>query len=235
MNSPFAADTAAATGVVNFLSLPARLPLQSIVIKDRPQRLDRIFSPAPVFFITFCTRNRKRIDPLTSASNALVKYGKEALEKFNVAVGRYVIMPDHIHFFVRGDANFALSPWVGGLKRAISVAVSRDAQTWPPVMGRHSRPARLTLHGKGDFNVVACVSSARSQKEFNISSQPTRLPRQGKRSSLWQPGFFDHVLRSNESYAQKWEYVRDNPVRAGLVPSWQEWPHQGEIVRIDRA
>ena len=73
MNSPFAADTAAATGVVNFLSLPARLPLQSIVIKDRPQRLDRIFSPAPVFFITFCTRNRKRIDPLTSASNALVK------------------------------------------------------------------------------------------------------------------------------------------------------------------
>ena len=144
-------------------------------------------------------------------------------------------MPDHIHFFVRGDANFALSPWVGGLKRAISVAVSRDAQTWPPVMGRHSRPARLTLHGKGDFNVVACVSRARSQKEFNISSQPTRLPRQGKRSSLWQPGFFDHVLRSNESYAQKWEYVRDNPVRAGLVPSWQEWPHQGEIVRIDRA
>lgn len=30
----------------------------------------------------------------------------------------------------------------------------------------------------------------------------------------WQKGFFDHVLRSSESYSQKWEYVRDNPVRA---------------------
>ena len=72
---------------------PARLPLQLTVIKDRPRRLDHIFSRAPVFFITFCTRDRKRIDPLTNANNALVKYGKDALEKFNVAVGRYVIMP----------------------------------------------------------------------------------------------------------------------------------------------
>ena len=38
-----------------------------------------------------------------------------------------------------------------------------------------------------------------------------------KDHSLWQPGFFDHLLRNDESYAQKWEYVRENPVRAGLV------------------
>jgi REP-associated tyrosine transposase len=189
---------------------PTRLHLPSTVIKDRPRRLDRIFSRAPVFFITFRTRDRKRINSLISANNAFVIYGKDALEKFNVAVGRYVIMPDHVHFFVRGDPNFALSPWVGGLKRAISVAVSKDA-------------------------VAARVSRAGSQKGLDISSQPARLPLQGRQNSLWQPGFFDHVLRSDESYAQKWEYVRDNPVRAGLVTSWQEWPHQGEIVRIDRA
>jgi hypothetical protein len=29
----------------------------------------------------------------------------------------------------------------------------------------------------------------------------------------WQKGFFDHVIRSEESYDQKWLYVRDNPVR----------------------
>jgi len=52
---------------------------------------------------------------------------------------------------------------------------------------------------------------------------------------LWQPGFFDHVLRSDESYVQKWKYVRDNPVRANLVELWDQWPYQGEIVPIDRA
>ena len=30
-------------------------------------------------------------------------------------------------------------------------------------------------------------------------------------------GFFDHVLRSDASYSEKWKHVRDNPVRAGLV------------------
>jgi hypothetical protein len=24
-------------------------------------------------------------------------------------------------------------------------------------------------------------------------------------------------------------YVRDNPVRAGLVESWEDWPYRGEV------
>jgi putative transposase len=52
---------------------------------------------------------------------------------------------------------------------------------------------------------------------------------------LWLPGFFDHILRSVESYAEKWNYVRDNPVQAGLVKTADDWPYQGEIVVIDRA
>ena len=52
---------------------------------------------------------------------------------------------------------------------------------------------------------------------------------------IWEEGFFDHILRSNESYSQKWNYVRENPVRAGLAKSVTEWPYQGEIVYIDRA
>jgi len=47
--------------------------------------------------------------------------------------------------------------------------------------------------------------------------------------------FFDHLLRNDESYAQKWEYVRENPVRAGLVHCSEDWPYQGEIVYIGRA
>ena len=56
-----------------------------------------------------------------------------------------------------------------------------------------------------------------------------------KKRPLWQPGFFDHVLRNDESYSQKWEYVRQNPVCAQLVARAGEWPYQGEFVVIDRA
>ena len=46
---------------------------------------------------------------------------------------------------------------------------------------------------------------------------------------VWQERFFDHVLRSDESYAEKWAYVRENPVRAGLASTWAAWPYQGFV------
>jgi len=48
----------------------------------------------------------------------------------------------------------------------------------------------------------------------------------------WQPGFFDHLTRHRESYAAKWRYVQQNPVRARLVKSAEDWLYQGEIARI---
>ena len=45
----------------------------------------------------------------------------------------------------------------------------------------------------------------------------------------WQPGFFDHVLRTEESYTQKWDYVRHNPVRAGLAKDADDWPYAGHL------
>jgi hypothetical protein len=54
-----------------------------------------------------------------------------------------------------------------------------------------------------------------------------------KRQSL-AAGFFDHLLRNRESYDEKWEYVRNNPPRAGLVKFRDDWPYQGEIASIDR-
>jgi putative transposase len=48
----------------------------------------------------------------------------------------------------------------------------------------------------------------------------------------WQPGFFDHLMRSAESYAEKWEYVRRNPVEAGLIGEPENWPYQGEPVDL---
>jgi putative transposase len=55
----------------------------------------------------------------------------------------------------------------------------------------------------------------------------------GIESPHWQKGFFDHLLRSEESAAEKWEYVRDNPVRAGLVVDVNDWEFAGEIFPLE--
>ena len=41
----------------------------------------------------------------------------------------------------------------------------------------------------------------------------------------WQRNFFDHRLRHDESEAEKFEYIRQNPVRAGLTTVAHEWPY----------
>lgn len=154
------------------------------MIKGRPPWLDQIFQSydPPLYFVTMCTLHRAKIDNLKVVQDALNQYGAHAVEKLNIAIGRYVLMPDHLHLFVRGGPDFVLNEWVKGLKRTIAAALKANGH-------------QLT----------------------------------------WQPGFFDHILRNDESYGQKWEYVLQNPVRAGLVRSADEWPYQGEIVLIDRA
>jgi hypothetical protein len=59
----------------------------------------------------------------------------------------------------------------------------------------------------------------------------SKLPRTASAATgpLWQREFFDHLLRSEEGYDQKWNYVRDNPVRADFVLNASEWSFAGEI------
>ena len=149
------------------------------VFKDKPPRLDLIFrrSNAPVHFVTFNTHIRATVLATAEVHGAFIEYYRRAGE-FRIGVGRYVLMPDHIHLFVRGSLDFVLAQWVRILKRSLSAAI------------------------------------------------PETTPH-------WQSGFFDHLIRHSESYAEKWEYVCRNPVRAGFVKDCQEWPWQGEIERLE--
>jgi len=147
----------------------------------KPPRLDTIFSTSehPLFFITFNTMYRRSVLANDTVQLTFIAYCKRGCKMGAVEVGRYVLMPDHAHLFVRGNDDFDLGIWIRGLKRAMSKALPE-------------------------------------------------IP------DLWQPGFFDHMLRHDESYEQKWEYVRQNPVRKGLVTRTEDWQYQGEIVHIDR-
>jgi len=52
--------------------------------------------------------------------------------------------------------------------------------------------------------------------------------RSGRR--LWQDGYYDHVLRDDESTIAVARYIFENPVRAGLARRVEEYPHSGSEV-----
>ncbi|MGH9449801.1 MAG: REP-associated tyrosine transposase [Terriglobia bacterium] len=150
------------------------------MLKPRLHRLEWTYTSSPIYFITACTDRRRPLLAKDGVHRSFRVFAEEALNH-RVWVGRYVLMPDHLHLFAGfADGSPKLSDWVSALKRTLSVALPY-----------------------------------------------TRFP-----APHWQKGFFDHALRSAESYGQKWAYVRDNPVRAGLVTVATDWAYQGEIFQI---
>ena len=143
------------------------------------RRLERVWVDWPIYFITTCTLDRRRILASKEVTGILTDEWRNARNHHGWAIGRYVIMPEHVHFFRKAEL---------------------DAEALPTFMQRWKE-----------------WSNKRMARELNLSGR------------VWQEEFFAHVLRSSESYSQKWDYVKENPVRAGLVKSSDEWPWQGEI------
>lgn len=145
--------------------------------KNDPPRLDRVFQnyDPPLYFITFNTLHRKPLLARKEIFDAFVAYAEKNAAQGR-AVGRFVIMPDHIHLFVRIGRDFKLNDFIRLLKQTLTSALGAE--------------------------------------------------------DVWQPGFFDRLLRNSESYAEKWSYVRENPVRAGLAEKAEDWPWQGEVITI---
>ena len=144
--------------------------------RKRPARCAPVDSGnrSVILFVTVCTKDRR---PLLAN---LPAYSLIVWSWLNAAawmVGRFVIMPDHIHLFCSPvDSSYSIRSWVTFWKSVIS-------RRW---------------------------------------DHPADHP-------LWQAQMWDTQLRTGNSYDAKWEYVKCNPMRRGLVRHPEEWPFKGEL------
>src|SRR5436309_15316686 len=81
----------------------------------RAPRLGRLFDNVrPLYFITFNTYRRQCMLARDEVHETFCIFSLRA-QRYDVAVGRYVIMPDHVHLFVALQIDG--SPCPGGLNR----------------------------------------------------------------------------------------------------------------------
>jgi putative transposase len=128
-----------------------------------------------IVFVTVCSRDKRPLFAKPHIHEIL----RTAWTKANTwRIGRYVVMPDHIHLFCGpGQIDYpSLARWVQYWKSIVS-------RCWP---------------------------------------RPEEHP-------IWQKSHWDTQLRRGENYTEKWEYVRRNPVRAGLCETPEDWRFQGEM------
>ncbi len=45
----------------------------------------------------------------------------------------------------------------------------------------------------------------------------------------WQESFHDRLLRNTQEFAAHVQYILNNPVRAGIVQNWNDYPFSGGV------
>ena len=151
-----------------------------------------------VYFITFCIEKRRPVLANPGAPEICLRIFSRLDEWTTLAA---IAMPDHLHALVaplnRDASVAAFSKW---FKRWF------DEEYWTD----HCRAS------VPDANLRDGVSQKRPTTDAVPANQTWK----------WQEGCFDRLLRSDESLSDKWEYMRQNPVRAGLVANPEDWPFQ---------
>ena len=171
------------------------------------KRLARVWVKETVFYITTGTHQRQPILAKAKIVSILVEEWTQALQLHGWAVGRYVVMPNHVHFFCAPVSS------IGG-----------------PVAGigdpghKGGNPGYKDLSG-----FMQQWKQWTSKRIIRACSPDGPSGLQRFASPIWQAEFFDHLIRSQDSYSQKWDYVRQNPARAGLVKNPEDWLWQGQI------
>jgi REP element-mobilizing transposase RayT len=172
---------------------------------SRLKRLDRIYKSHPIYFVTACTENRKPILAKDKIHQDFIKFCEEGLSR-GVFVGKYVLMPDHLHLFV-----------TFGTQYESALAKRRRLQK-----DRTKRAAVAAVYDRRFSSLSEWIKSLKNSLSKTLRQMNVPAPH-------WQKDFFDHVMRSEESYSEKWLYVAENPVRKNLAARVENWPFQGEI------
>jgi len=75
----------------------------------------------------------------------------------------------------------------------------------------------LQLGASGRLSRIINEVKSRSARRINAS--------RGTRGMLWQRGYYDRAIRSDEDLPSIARYIVGNPIRAGLVTSVGQYPH----------
>lgn len=90
------------------------------------------------------------------------------------------------------------------------------------VMPNHVHMVFQMLRENKEERAPAVTKMLQSLKWFTAYKANEILNREGQ---FWQHESFDRYIRDQEELESTIKYVLNNPVKAGLIEDWQEWPY----------
>ena len=165
----------------------------------------------------------------------------EAIALTGVRVEHQVIMPNHVHLLLTLErAATRAAPTGAGTQAAARIApadgqtrvaarivptgagTQADARVAPTDSGTRA-DARIAPTGRGtqaDARVAPADSGPRAAAELGrlvggVKSRSVHLAagRGLEAGRLWQRGYYDHIVRSENDFLRIWTYIDNNPLR----------------------
>jgi REP element-mobilizing transposase RayT len=127
----------------------------------------------------------------------------------------WVIMPDHFHWLIiLGDTT--LDRLMRNVKSRSAIAVNRWLSGEDPFASK--------LAPTSERSQFASKVAPTSEKPLSRRSELARERSQPRDAKVWQSGFHDHALRSEDDLRTVARYIVANPLRAGLVHDLRRYP-----------
>ena len=70
--------------------------------------------------------------------------------------------------------------------------------------------------------------------KWNFTRNYKHLHGVSAKLNIWQPRFWDHVIRNEHDLAMHFDYIHWNPVKHDLVGSPESWPHSSFLFWYER-
>ena len=144
----------------------------------------------------------------------------------------FTLMPNHLHFLAgvqRPGVN--LPRLIGDFKSYTTQQYwkrSREILAAQEVSLPSTHVNRSDVKESRDLISALTEGYATLRPEVvELNNWPTVKPQHFLRKSLWQPRFFDHVIRNDMDLRENLNYIAMNPVREGYVTRSYFYPYTG--------
>ena len=169
------------------------------------------------YFVTVCTKNREHFfGEITNGIVLLSEIGKwietewlktfEIRKDMNLQMGEYVIMPNHFHAIITIGTNKY------NIKTIDYFEIIDDCKTVDDAINN--------VNGDAGENIYKNQFGPQSKNLASIirgfKSTVTKYARIHHIPFAWQPGFYEHIIRNEESFQKITNYIANNPA------NWQD-------------
>jgi len=163
--------------------------------RKRTHLPDHDYAAAGAYFVTVCTHGREcrfgdvvnGLIRLNAIGEVVATVWQDIPRHFpNVGTDEFILMPNHLHGIL------------------IFFGHEDDPAT-------ESRPPRARMPGPKRASLASIIGAFKSSASRHINAATS-----ARISPLWQRGYYDHVVRSDDALDRVREYIRNNPLSWAL-------------------